>query len=437
MPASTLTVVQPARRVRGRVQVPGDKSISHRYALLAALAEGTTHIVGFAPGADCASTLRCLAALGAPFVRHGTGTSADEAATAVEIRGCGLRGLHRAAGPLDAENSGTTLRLLAGILAAHPFESVLTGDASLRRRPMRRIIDPLERMGARVTAADGCPPLHIDGGPLAGIDYALPIASAQVKSAILLAGLQASGETVVRESLVTRDHTERALEAFGATVETSPGVVRLRGGQRLHAGRFRVPGDLSSAAFWAAAAAGLPGSDVQLVDVGLNASRTALLAVLQRFGAHVEIIRESLDAGEPRGVIRIRAGDRREIAVVPDEVPGLIDELPVLAALGALGSGITVAGASELRAKESDRIAALVSGLRALGSEVVERPDGFTVRAGGRLTGGTADAVGDHRLAMAFAIAGLGAEGPTSIQGAEAVQVSYPEFFETLDAIRE
>jgi 3-phosphoshikimate 1-carboxyvinyltransferase len=421
-------VVRPARRVRGRIRVPGDKSISHRYAMLAALADGRSQIEGYSPGADCAATLACLRQLGVEIA-----WVKDD----VDVQGRGVRGLRRAGAPLDAQNSGTTLRLMAGIAAAHPFETVLTGDASLRRRPMRRVIDPLVRMGAAVEAADGDrAPLRIAGADLHGIDFTPPVASAQVKSAVLFAGLQAAGETIVREQVRTRDHTERALAAFGAEVRQSGNAIAVRGGQRLRGARLRVPGDLSSAAFWAVAAAALPASDVAIAGVGLNPTRTALLALLARAGARVDVAIERERAGEPSGIVRVRHGEVKPLVVDPVEVPGLIDELPALAALGALGAGMKVTGAAELRGKESDRIAALVAGFRGLGAEAVEWPDGFEIRGGG-LRGGTADAASDHRLAMAFSVAALGGAAPSVVRGAEAVQVSYPDFFETLESISE
>ena len=421
-----VATVRPVRRVLGTVTLPGDKSISHRYAILGAIAEGATTLTRFAPGADCASTLSCLGQLGVTVSRDGS---------TVRLRGLGLRGLTRPTAPLDCGNSGTTMRILAGVLAAHAFETTLTGDASLRRRPMRRVTVPLERMGAALVARNGCPPLTITGGPLQGIDFAPEIPSAQVKSAVLLAGLQADGLTTVTEPAVTRDHTERALRAFGATVTSDGPRVRLAGGQPLAAGTFDVPGDVSSAVFWAVAAAALPGSRVELANVGLNPSRTAVLDVLARAGARVEIEPGRVSAGEPVGTVTVSHGDLRPLEILPLEVPALIDELPALAALATFGGGLVVTGAGELRAKESDRIAALVSGLRALGADAEELADGFVIRPR-PLRGGTADACDDHRLAMAFAVAALGAQGPSTITGAAAVGVSYPGFFEQMDLLR-
>jgi len=426
--------VSPARAVTGVLHVPGDKSISHRYALLAAIADGPSTIANYAPGADCASTLACLASLGTIVSR--TPAPDDGDPPIVTIAGRGLRGLVAPAGPLDCGNSGSTMRMLGGVVAAHPFSSTLTGDASLSRRPMRRIIGPLTLMGAGVTAGPGDrPPVTIHGASLSGIRFAPDTPSAQVKSAVLLAGLQASGETRVVEPASTRDHTERALVAFGAALQIDGRTVTLGGGQRLTGRGLRVPGDISSAAFWAVAAAAMPGADVTITGVGLNPSRAGLLEVLRRFGAEVDTVVEDEWNGEPVGRLRVRHGAMRDLVITPEEVPEVIDELPVLATLGTFGGSVTVSGAGELRVKESDRIAELVAGLRAMGADADERPDGFQVRAGRRLTGGTVHANHDHRLAMAFAIAALGATGSTLIEGADAVAVSYPAFFEDLERL--
>ena len=432
MPAVSEAVVRPASRVRGSVRVPGDKSISHRYALLAALARGRSVIHNYSTGADCASTLACLRALG---VEIDTDAGPAGSGTTVRIVGRGLRGLHAPSGELDAGNSGTTLRLLSGVLAAHDFTVSLTGDESLRRRPMRRVIEPLTLMGAHIDSVDGRAPLSVTGGALRPIDYRVPVPSAQVKSAVLLAGIQTPGETTVREAAPTRDHTELALRAFGTDVVSDGTAVSVRGGAPLHAAELTVPGDVSAATFWAVMAAALPGSDVEFLDLGLNPTRTALLDVLERAGALVERILESHSHLEPRGRVRVRYGGLRPVTLQPAEIPGLIDELPALAAMATHGGEIHVTGAGELRVKESDRISALAAGLRALGGDVDEFPDGFLVRGRARLAGGTAHAAGDHRLAMAFAVAALGATGPSLVTGAEAVAVSYPGFFETLASL--
>jgi 3-phosphoshikimate 1-carboxyvinyltransferase len=425
LPAAT---VAPARHLRGQLTVPGDKSIAHRYALLAALAEGRSTITHFAPGADCRSTLACLRGLGVEVAEGTDGT--------VTLLGRGFGQLRSPAAPLDAGNSGTTMRLLAGVLAGHSFSSTLFGDASLSRRPMRRVIAPLERMGARINALDGHPPLTIHGTHLRGIAHEPETPSAQVKSAVLLAGLHAEGTTSVAEPAATRDHTERALAAFGGHAHINGLTVSVTGGQRLQGQNLSVPGDFSSAAFWLVAAAALPGSRVDIEDVGLNPTRTALLGVLQRFGARVHVEVTAAAAGEPRGIVSVEGDRLGTLDIAPDEVPGLIDELPAIAALAAHGGQVTVRGAGELRVKESDRIAALVAGFRALGINAEELADGFIIAgpaAGStRPSGGRADARGDHRMAMAFAIAALAAEQPSTIDGSEVVAISYPGFFETL-----
>jgi 3-phosphoshikimate 1-carboxyvinyltransferase len=433
MPASGVTTVSPARAVRGRLRVPGDKSISHRYALVAALATGPSELAGFAPGADCRSTLACLRQLGVEVADGGGGS--------LTIHGRGVGGLQASVRDLDAGNSGTTVRLLAGIAAGHPFTTRFVGDASLSKRPMRRVIEPLEGMGARLEAADGCLPLTVHGARLRAIAYRTPVPSAQVKSAVLLAGLHAEGVTSVTEAAATRDHTERALRAFGGEVLADGLTASVAGGQRLAGQHLDVPGDFSSAAFWLVAAAAIPGSRVEIDGVGLNPTRTALLDVLRRVGArvHVHPTTEGDEAagGEPRGTVVVEHGRVEAIEIRPEEVAALIDELPAIGALGALGAGVSVSGAGELRVKESDRIAALVAGLRALGVEADERPDGFLVHgaADRRRAASVADARGDHRMAMAFAIAALGGDAPSTIDGADAVGISYPQFFETLDRL--
>ena len=428
-------VVHPAARVHGRLTVPGDKSISHRYALLAAMADGSSTIEHYGPGADCAATLACVAALGVVVDGPHDSSNGGPDRRIVTIQGRGLGGLARPSITLDAGNSGTTLRLLSGVLAGHPFDSVITGDQSLRRRPMRRIIEPLSHMGANLRADDDRPPISIRGAALRGIDFTPPVASAQVKTAVLLAGLLATDETTLRERRPTRDHTERAFPVFGVELTRRDRAITVRGGQRLRGARLTVPGDASSAAFWAVAAAALPHSDVTLEDVGLNPTRIRYLSLLERVGARVELLGTTETAGEPRGSLRIRHGGNARLDLGPDDVPGVIDELPVLAALATHGGELRVTGAGELRHKESDRIAALAAGLRGLGGQVDEMEDGFHVVGTRRLRGGTADAAGDHRLAMAFAIAALGGAQPSEIQNAEAVDVSYPGFFDVLTSI--
>ena len=324
------------------------------------------------------------------------------------------------------------MRMLAGVLAGQAFTSTLVGDRSLSSRPMRRVMEPLERMGARIESAEGHAPLIIHGASLHAIDHRPAFPSAQVKSAVLLAGLYADGTTSVTEPAETRDHTEHALVAFGAALTHEGSTVALRGGQHLTGRALSIPGDFSSAAFWMVAAAALPGSHVDIGDVGLNPTRTALVAVLRRFGATVTVSVSGTDAGEPRGTISVEGHRAGAVAISPEEVPGLIDELPAIAALAAHGGEVTVHGAAELRVKESDRIATLVAGFRNLGIAADEQPDGFTIHGTGSPPGGVAHAHGDHRIAMALAIAALGARGPSTIDGSEAVAISYPGFFETL-----
>ena len=412
-------------RVTGRLRVPGDKSISHRYAMLAAIAEGESRLSGYAPGADCAATLACVEALGARV------SAGDE----IVIEGRGPLGLRAPASPLDAANSGTSMRLLSGLLAAHPFTSVIGGDASLSRRPMRRVIDPLTRMGARIESVDGRPPLTIHGAHLRAITHVPDVPSAQVKSAVLLAGLHADGRTAVKEPTPTRDHTERALEAFGGRVIRDGDLVAVDGGQRLRAITAAVPGDISSALFWLALAGGTPDSDFVIEGVGLNPSRTAVFDVLRRAGVRLDV-EDAPGIGEPSGAVRVRYGAPQSFEVTPADVPLMIDEIPGLAAMAAMQPGVrmTVRGAKELRVKESDRITMLARGFEALGIRVDEYDDGFTIH-GGPPRGGEADAAGDHRLAMAFAIAGSRARGPVHVTGADAVAVSYPGFFEELERI--
>jgi 3-phosphoshikimate 1-carboxyvinyltransferase len=426
-------MVQPAVRVRGLVRPPGDKAISHRYAILAALADGTSRLRGYSTGGDSASTLACLRALGV----HIEQTGRDETGLQLHITGRGLGGLAPSAATLDAGNSGSTMRMLSGVLAAHAFSTSITGDASLRRRPMRRIIVPLERMGARIASNDGTPPLTILGtATIRPLSFEPDVPSAQVKTAVLLAGLHGDGVTRVVEAIPTRDHTERALQAFGAAVDVEGRTVALRGRQRLAGAGLEVPGDVSSAAFWMVAAAALPGSEVIIEGVGLNPTRTGIIGILRRMGADIDVDQGPATAGEPMGRVIVRHGELKPTAIAADEVPGVIDELPVLAALATHGGELHVSGAQELRHKESDRISALAAGLRRMGGDIEEQPDGFHVRGRTRLQGGEVDALHDHRLAMAFAIAALGAAASTTIHDASAAAVSYPEFFSVLESLR-
>jgi len=430
-----------ARGLTGTAHLPGDKSISHRLALLGALAEGASELRNFSTGDDCRRTLDCLAELG---VRVEVSDTA-EAGRVVRLEGRGLAGLAAPAAALDAGNSGSTMRMLAGALAAHPFESVLTGDASLLRRPMQRVIEPLTRMGAKLQASDGeRPPLRIRGGRLNAITHSPSVASAQVKTAVLLAGLHADGTTAVEEPAGTRDHTEIALEQFGAAVVRERRRVSVRGKHPLRGKTFSIPNDLSAAAFLLAAGALLPETNLVLPQVGLNPTRTALLDFLAEQGAAVRILDVEEAQGELRGNLHVRArsgrggrrlrGGRVEGALVAK----LIDELPVLAVLGSQSEeGFQLRDAAELRVKESDRIAALAENLRRLGARVEELPDGLEVAGQQKLRGARVESYGDHRIAMAMAVAGLVAEGETTIDGAECVEISFPGFFEVLAALRE
>ena len=414
------------------MEVPGDKSISHRYAILAALAPGRSEISHFSAAADCQSTLDCLAGLGVGVERTGQNGGAE-----VVVTGSGVDGLQASRRPLDAGNSGTTMRLLTGILAGQRFDSTLTGDASLRKRPMRRVIEPLERMGAHIQAHQASfAPLDIRGTILKPIEYKLPVASAQVKSAVLLAGLFADGETSVEEPVPTRDHTEVDLQEFGADVRRAGHVVTVSGRPELHARKLLVPGDLSSAVFLMGAALVLGGSNVVIRNVGLNPTRSAVLDVLGGWGAPVNIVALRGESGELIGDVAIRHAEISGGVLSGELIALLIDELPMLAVLGPYTEqGVEIRDAAELRVKESDRIAVLADNLRRMGASVEERPDGLRIEGKnrGRLHGAEIDPRGDHRMAMAFAVAALGAEGSSMIGNSECVGISYPDFFEVLD----
>jgi 3-phosphoshikimate 1-carboxyvinyltransferase len=414
--------------VRGEVAIPGDKSVSHRAVLLGAIADGSTEVEGFLESEDCLATLRAMRAMGVSVERPAAGR--------VVIDGAGLMGLAVPPGPLDMGNAGTAMRLAMGLLAGQSFDSTLVGDASLSRRPMERVAEPLRQMGARIATTGGRPPVRIGGGvQLSGIDYELRVPSAQVKSALLLAGLYARGETSIREHAVTRDHTERMLRAFGVEVRAAPGRVSVAGGARLRGCRITVPGDISSAAFFIVAGVLAAREPFLVRNVGVNPTRTGVLEILRLMGADLKLLNTRLAGDEPVADIEVRASELRGIDVPPGLVPLAIDEFPVLFVAAACARGTTlVTAAEELRVKESDRIAALVAGFRALGFGAEERPDGFTVR-GPAGAGGDADARGDHRMAMAFAIAALAAAGASTIEGAGAVAISYPGFFDILDRL--
>lgn len=456
--------ISPGGVINGAVELPGDKSISHRYAIVAALAEGKSEISNYASAADCRSTLECLRRLGVEI---------ETKDRVVHIAGKGLTGLQEPRKPLDAENSGSTMRMLSGVLAGQPFRSVITGDDSLRRRPMRRIIDPLRQMGADIHGDDrGCAPLEIRGGHLHAIDYTPPTPSAQVTSAVLFAGLYAEGVTTVHESVCTRDHTELALREFGANIEGSRGTIRIHPRPKLTARQLTVPGDLSGGVFLMAAALILPESSLMLHNVGLNPTRSRVLDFLVSIGAKIHVPNLVSRAGELVGDVSVNYAPLTGGEISGAQVAEMIDELPMLAALGPFTEqGIEIHDAQELRVKESDRIATLAAGLRAMGARVDEFPDGLYVAGrkgredrpaqssqpqgalrgeashsvkstgapeGGayRLHGATVDPCGDHRIAMALAVAALGAEGKTTIRDAECVGVSFPEFFSTLERLR-
>jgi 3-phosphoshikimate 1-carboxyvinyltransferase len=425
--------IHPAKTVAGGVAPPGDKSISHRYAMLAGVAEGTSELSNFALAADCHSTLGCMKALGAEVKVE---------KTLVRVTGRGLHGLKSSRRALDAGNSGTTIRLLSGILAGQSFTTKIAGDDSLNKRPMKRILTPLREMGAQITARDdNFAPLEIRGGKLRGIHYEMPMASAQVKSAVLLAGLFAEGATAVTEPARTRDHTELALEEFGATIERHGRTTILRSnGIKLTGRKAEVPGDLSSAVFFIAAASLFPDSTLHIQGVGLNPTRTAVLDVFARMGASLQMLSLRSTQGEVIGDVAVKGAQLKGGVIAGAEIPLVIDELPMLAALGPFTEeGIEIRDASELRVKESDRIAALAENLRRMGATVEERPDGLKVagRSAGKLRGAEIEPRGDHRIAMAFAVAALGAEGATKIRDAECAGVSYPTFYEDLTRVAE
>jgi 3-phosphoshikimate 1-carboxyvinyltransferase len=420
--AATIWTSRPSGPIRGEITVPGDKSISHRAIMLAALADGVSRISGFLEGEDTRATAAAFRSLG---------VSIDEpTASQRVVHGVGLHGLSSPSGDIDCGNSGTGMRLLAGLLAGQRFDSTLTGDASLSRRPMRRIIEPLSAMGAAVEAEEGgLPPLHIRGGhALSGISYTPPVASAQVKSAVLLAGLYASGDTEVREIHPTRDYTERMLAAFGWPIEFSPGHARLSGGHRLRAVDVDIPADFSSAAFFIVAATLTAGSELVLRSIGLNPRRTGLLSVLRGMGADIREDNRRERGGESVADLIVRHAPLHGIDVPIEHVSDMIDEFPALFVAAAAARGTTtIRGAAELRVKESDRIATMAAGLRRLGVSIAETSDGAVIE-GGALRGGEVESLGDHRVAMSFAVAGAIADAPIRISGCEAVATSFPGF---------
>jgi 3-phosphoshikimate 1-carboxyvinyltransferase len=420
--------ISPARSVSGSVLIPGDKSVSHRYAMLSSIAEGTTKIQNYSTGADCQSTLGCMRALGIAI---------DKTDNEVHVHGKGLNGLTAPSDTLDAGNSGSTIRMLSGILAAQPFLSRIAGDESLSRRPMGRIMKPLAEMGASITAHDGkFPPLEIQGGPLKAIDYTLPVASAQVKTCVLFAGLYADGTTTVRESIRTRDHSELALREFGADITRANGAISIEGKPTLQARELIVPGDLSSAAFFLVAAMILPDSELTLQAVGLNPTRSALIDFLISMGADIKVPLIQEIGGELIGNLKVRGGRITGGVIEKALTAAVIDEIPVLAVLGALSeSGLTVRDASELRVKETDRIATMAENFSRMGVTMDVLEDGFHVPGKQRFRAAEVDSFGDHRIAMSCAVAALAADGVCTIDNADAASVSYPEFYDTLRAI--
>ena len=421
--------IAPAVRISGVASVPGDKSMSHRLAMIGAVAEGTTIIHNFAESVDCQTTLDCLRDLGVPIKRAGS---------TVTLEGRGLKGLKEPSHELNAGNSGTTVRLMSGLLAGSPFESTFIGDESLSRRPMKRVVDPLRKFGATITARDdNYLPLTIRGGSLFPVSFTTPIASAQVKSAVLLAGLHAPGLSRVREPLPTRNHTEIALAQFGARIKTTGDGIEIQGGHPLHGKEMTVPGDLSSAAFLIAAALSVPESKLQLTGVGLNPTRSGFLSLLQEMGAKISIAASSSAGGEPVGDVGVESSKLSGMEIGGAWIPNVIDEIPMLAVLGTrTQKGIRIRDAAELRAKESDRIRAVAANLRTLGAQVEEFPDGLWVPGNQTLRGGEIDSFGDHRIAMAFAIAGLFSDGPVTIKDPACVGISFPGFFELLDSLK-
>ncbi len=419
--------VRPCRILRGSVTVPGDKSISHRALVLGAIAQGVSHVQGWLPAGVCQAMLGAVRALGV--------TVEQPAPTELIIHGAGLRGLHPPAGPIDCQGSGATMRMVAGILAGHPFTSILDGHAGLRRRPMERVAAPLREMGTTIETHDGCPPLTITGGKLHGIDYAMPVASAQVKTAILLAALYAEGATVVHEPGPSRDHTERMLRAQGVDIKPYDNAITLvpPGLQPLAPCSLSVPADFSSAAFPLVAALLVPGGDLYLERIGVNSTRTGLLDVLREMGAEIAWLNQAEQGGEPVADLLVRSGGLRGVEVRGDTVVRMIDEFPVLAVAASQAQGETVVrDARELRVKESDRIAAVVGELRKLGASIEERDDGFVVQGPTRLRGAPVQSHGDHRLAMALVVAGLVAEGETVVEGTESIDESFPGFVDLM-----
>jgi 3-phosphoshikimate 1-carboxyvinyltransferase len=428
-------IVRPACNVRGSVRLPGDKSISHRYAMLAGIAEGASRLENYSTGADCASTLGCMRTLGVEWERK------NGADNTIEVKGRGLE-LAAPGSALDCGNSGSTMRMLSGIVAGQKFSCEMVGDESLSRRPMERVIRPLSAMGAQIASQAGKPPLRITGGALKAIDYEMPVASAQVKSCLLFAGLFAEGETRIEEPMRTRDHGEVALRAFGVKLDRKSSgqgsEARIRGGQRLRGIEARIPGDLSSAAFFLCAAALFPESTLAIPNLLMNPTRARLLDMLMQMGLGISVTQLEETHGEMVGTLQVEGGTLKGATIAGADSAALIDEIPVLAAIAPYTEqGIEVRNAKELRVKESDRIAAVATNLRRMGAQVEEREDGLRIAGGQTLHGADLDSFGDHRIAMAFAVAGLRANGETIIRGAESAAISYPAFFQALEEVTE
>ncbi|MHB8215174.1 MAG: 3-phosphoshikimate 1-carboxyvinyltransferase [Candidatus Sulfotelmatobacter sp.] len=436
MKSESQMIVRPARNVRGSVSLPGDKSISHRYAMLAAIADGASRLENYSTGADCASTLGCLRSLGVKWERKDNAKKGS-GENVIEVRGSGLA-LTAPRGPLDCGNSGSTIRMLSGIVAGQKFISEMAGDESLSRRPMERVITPLISMGAQIKSQNGRPPLRITGGNLKGIHYQMPVASAQVKTCLLFAGLLADGETCIKEPMRTRDHGEVALQAFGAQLDRKGNEVRIRGGQRLRGIEARVPGDLSSAAFFLCAAALFPNSQLTIANLLMNPTRARLLDILMQMGLHISVTQLEEIHGELVGTLQVEGGRLKGAIIAGADTAALIDEIPVLAAIAPYTEqGIEVRDAKELRVKESDRISSIATNLAAMGAQVEELEDGLKIPGGQSLRSAELDSFGDHRIAMAFSIAALRAQGETLIRGSECAAISYPAFFSTLEGLVE
>ncbi|WP_445684018.1 3-phosphoshikimate 1-carboxyvinyltransferase [Ureibacillus sp. FSL W8-0352] len=416
-------------RLEGIITVPGDKSISHRAVMFGAIAEGKTTVTGFLPGEDCLSTIDCFRKLGVDIQVDGTN---------VEINSPGMDGWQEPKEVLYTGNSGTTTRLMLGILAGTNFHSVMTGDASIGKRPMGRVTNPLKQMGAKINGRENgqYTPIAIQGTALKAIDYTMSVASAQVKSAILLAGLRAEGTTIVREKEISRDHTERMLQQFGAKIDVKDGVISLEGGQRLHGTHVDVPGDISSAAFFLVAGAIVPNSEIVLKNVGINPTRAGIIEVMQQMGANVTVDQELSDAAEPTATITIRTSNLKRTTIEGDIIPRLIDEIPIIALLATQAEGTTIIrDAEELKVKETDRITAVVTELKKLGADITATDDGMIINGPTSLKGAKLSTYGDHRIGMMAAIASLITDSPIEIDDADCIAVSYPTFFDHLDLL--